>query len=277
MTPKKEAKTKILIAIFLLGVILLLYPTFGSLINKIRQLTVIKGYEETIQVLDDTTQEEMYEAAVRYNKQIFALQKADTRYTLAEEYEQVLKLNDSSILGYIEVPKANIKLPIYHGVAENTLQQGVGHVRESSLPVGTENQNSLLLGHSGLPTSKIFTNLDKIQADDEIIITVLGRKLYYKVFETEIIEPEDVINRLKVEEGRDLITLVTCTPYGVNTHRLIIHAERTEAPKPAEAEEAPDKIKTSGLAALFSSLVAMIWADRCYIVEFRKLQRGKEK
>ena len=230
----KKYRKKISIIIFLIGISLLLYPTVGSIINKYRQLQTIDRYAESIHIIDSEKQEKMYEEAVSYNEKVYTKQKNDTRYDLADEYEKVLKVDSSGIMGYIEIPKANIKLPIYHGVDDSTLQMGVGHVRESSLPIGTDNQNSLLMGHSGLPTSKIFTNLEKLKVEDYFIITVLGRKIYYKIYDIEVIEPDVLIEEMPIIEGRDLVTLVTCTPYGVNSHRLIIHAERCEEIIPEE-------------------------------------------
>lgn len=224
----KKYRKRISLIIFLIGISLLLYPTIGNVINKYRQLKTIDKYAETIHITSNETKDKMYEEAVAYNEKVYTKQTNDTRYDLADEYENVLNLDGTGVMGYIEVPKANIKLPIYHGVADTVLQMGVGHVRESSLPVGTDNQNSLLLGHSGLPTSKIFTNLEKLEVGDYFIITVMNHKLYYKIYETEVIKPDELIDRLPVQEGRDLVTLVTCTPYGVNSHRLVLHAERCE-------------------------------------------------
>ena len=224
----KKAKKRILVAVFILGALFLLYPMVGSLINAINQLQVVNKYEDTVNLIDTSEADRMFEEAVKYNENVYRLQKADTRYTLAEDYEKVLMADSSGVMGYIEVPGANIKLPIYHGVEEKVLQQGVGHVRESSLPIGTINQNSMLLGHSGVPNSKLFTELDRTKIGDLIKITVLRHELYYRIYDTKVVEPDDLVEELKVEEGRDLITLVTCVPYSVNSHRLVIHAERYE-------------------------------------------------
>ena len=249
----KKYRKKISIIIFLIGISLLLYPTVGSIINKIRQLQTIDRYAESIHIIDTTEQEKMYEDAVSYNEKVYIKQKEDTRYDLGEEYKNVLKVDSSGVMGYIEIPKAKIKLPIYHGVDDSILQLGVGHVRESSLPIGTNNQNSLLMGHSGLPTSKIFTNLEKLKIDDYFIITVLGRKLYYKIYDIEVIEPEILIEKMPIIEDRDLVTLVTCTPYGVNSHRLVLHAERCEEIIPEET------IITSNLLIIIVlSLIALL-------------------
>ena len=224
----KKYKKTISIIIFFIGISLLLYPTIGNIINSYRQQKVLNSYVEKINTLDSSYYDEMYEKAASYNEKVFLKQKANSRYDLKDEYDNVLRINDTNVMGYIEIPKANIKLPIYHGVSDSVLQKGVGHVRESSLPIGTENQNSLLMGHTGLPTSKIFTNLGKLEIGDYFIITVLNNKLYYKIYDIEVITPDELIDRLPVQEGRDLVTLVTCTPYGVNSHRLVLHAERCE-------------------------------------------------
>ena len=224
----KKYKSLILKIVFLIGISLLLYPIVGNIINKYKQLKVIDKYAETIHYIEKEDSLEMYNEAISYNEKLYKLQKEDTRYTLGEEYKKILKFDNTSVMGYINIPKVNIKLPIYHGVDDSVLQIGVGHVRESSFPVGTNNQNSLLMGHTGLPTSKIFTNLEKLKIDDYFKISILDHTLYYKIYKIETIEPKELIDRLYIEEGRDLVTLVTCTPYGVNSHRLVIQAERTE-------------------------------------------------
>ena len=214
--------------IFLIGISLLLYPIIGMIINGYLQIKSVDKYVETVNVVDKEKYQKLYDEAISYNKKVYLRQQENKRYNLDDEYEDVLKLDNTSIMGYIEIPKINIKLPIYHGVNDNTLQSGIGHVKESSLPIGTNNQNSMLMGHSGLPISKMFTNLEKLKKNDYIKITVLKKDLYYKIYKTEVIKPEELIDRLPIEEGKDLIKLVTCTPYGVNSHRLVIYAERVD-------------------------------------------------
>ena len=176
------------------------------------------------------------------------------------------------VMGYIDIPKVNIKLPIYHGVDDSVLQNGVGHVRESSLPIGTNNQNSLLMGHTGLPTSKIFTNLEKVKIGDYFKIIILDNILYYKVYNIEVIEPENLIDKLYIEEGRDLVTLVTCTPYGVNSHRLVIQAERTEEP-PLE----PTIITKNNIGLYFGIIVIFIVSLILLYLLIRKIKNRKNK
>ena len=134
---------------------------------------------------------------------------------------------DSGVMGYLEIEKIKLKLPIYHGVSEEALEDGVGHLEGTSLPVGGETTHAVLFGHRGLPSAKLFTDLDQLEAGDTFQITVLDRVLVYEVTQTEVVLPEE-LNDLAVEPGKDQVTLVTCTPYGVNSHRLLIHGERVQ-------------------------------------------------
>ena len=238
-----EKKKIIMISIFAIGISLLLYPRIGNIITSYNQKKSIKQYINTVEVLDEKNNQELYEQAIKYNEKIYEYKKSKKRYNLDEEYKHTLQLNETGIIGYIQIPKVNIELPIYHSVEEKVLQKGVGHVKESSLPVGSPNQNSVLMGHSGLPISRIFTNLEKLKVDDYIIINILNKTIYYRIIKTEVIEPSEVIDRLAIEEGKDLITLVTCTPYGINSHRFIIRAERTEEVPPDLIEKTKEQTK----------------------------------
>ena len=270
-----QKKKIILIAIFMIGISFLLYPRIGNIITSYNQRKSIKKYAETVVAIDKEKNKELYEEAVNYNKKIYEYKKAKRRYNFEDEYVNILKLNDSNILGYIEIPKAKISLTIYHGVKDNVLQKGVGHVRESSLPIGTVNQNSMLMGHSGLPVSKIFTNLEKLKKGDYIKITVLDRKLYYRITETEIIDPDDVIDRLKIEEGKDLITLVTCTPYGVNSHRLIIHAEREKDAPAEQIDQMIEEETPSDIAMIILVSVSTIGLITLIIIIYKYIKKKK--
>ena len=268
----KKYKSLILKIIFLIGTSLLLYPTIGSIINRYKQLKVIDKYAETIHIIDKEDSLDLYNEAISYNEKLFYLQKEDKRYDLGEEYKNVLKFDSTMVMGYIDIPKVNIKLPIYHGVEDSVLQNGVGHVRESSLPIGTNNQNSLLMGHTGLPTSKIFTNLEKVKIGDYFKIIILDNDLYYKVYNIEVIEPENLIDKLYIEEGRDLVILVTCTPYGVNSHRLVIQAERTEEP-PLE----PTIITKNNIGFYIGIIVIFIILLILLYLLIRKIKNRKNK
>ena len=236
-----KKKKIIIIFLFLVGISLLLYPRIGNIITSYKQNKIIEKYEENVNTNNEEKKEKLYQQAVEYNNKIYQYRNIKKRYDIENEYKNILKVDSNDVIGYIKIPKVKIKLPIYHGVDDNVLQLGVGHVRESSLPIGTTNQNSLLMGHSGLPISKIFTNLEKLKKDDYIEIIVLDNKLYYKIINMEVVEPREVYDKMKIEEGRDLITLVTCTPYGVNSHRLVITAERTDnMPKDSDLSVNPE-------------------------------------
>ncbi len=144
-----------------------------------------------------------------------------------KSYEELLLAEDSGVMGYLEIEKIKLKLPIYHGVSEEALEDGVGHLEGTSLPVGGETTHAVLFGHRGLPSAKLFTDLDQLEAGDTFQITVMDRVLVYEVTQTEVVLPEE-LNDLAVEPGKDQVTLVTCTPYGVNSHRLLIHGERVQ-------------------------------------------------
>ena len=221
----KKYNKKIMILIFFIGIFCLMYPKIGNIINNEKQKKVLYNYKNTINIINKDKLNNIYEEAVIYNEKIYNLQKEDKKYNLDIIYENMLKVDDNAIIGYINIPKLNRKIPIYHGVSDSVLQNGVGHVKETSLPIGTNNQNSMLLGHSGLATNEIFTDLEKIENDDIFIISVLDKLFYYKVIDIEIITPDKLKDKIYVEDGLTLVTLVTCTPYAINTHRLVVKAE----------------------------------------------------
>ena len=148
-------------------------------------------------------------------------------YALPENYKEVLNVSDDGVMGYVEIPKISVYLPIYHGTSDEVLEKGVGHIQNTSVPIGGNSTHSILTGHTGLPNAELFTRLDELGIDDIFYIHVLGDVLTYKVFETKVILP-DKIDELRILNGKDYVTLVTCTPYGVNSHRLLVKAERVE-------------------------------------------------
>ena len=185
--------------------------------------------------LDDKQYEHMWDDAYEYNEQ---LKSKSNRWIMTdeerEEYESLLDVSDNGILGYIEIPKIKVSLPIYHGTDEGILQIAVGHIEGSSLPVGGPGTHAVLSGHRGLPSAKLFTNLDELVVGDEFLIRVLDETLTYEVDQIRIVEPDD-LSDLEIEEDKDLCTLVTCTPYGINTHRLLVRGHRVETKASASA------------------------------------------
>ena len=227
---KKSSKvTSILLILILLGGLgLLIYPTFSDYWNSFHQSRAIAGYAEAVADIDESEYEAMWQQAVDYNA---ALAKKGNRWTLTpeetKEYESILDVSGTGIIGYIEIPSIKVELPIYHGTDEAVLQIAIGHIEGSSFPVGGESTHCVLSGHRGLPSAKLFTNLDKLTEGDYFEIRVLNEKLTYEVDQILIVEPSDV-SALGIEPGKDYCTLVTCTPYGVNTHRMLVRGHRIE-------------------------------------------------
>lgn len=225
---KQRFSTVILIVLFCVGLSLLLYPTVSDYWNSFHQTKAITDYVENVSALDEETCERLRTAASAYNEKLFQTNHA---LSLTEEevpeYEALLNVFGDGIMGYIEIPAINCSLPIYHGTEESVLQIAVGHIEGSSLPVGGESTHCVLSGHRGLPSAKLFTNLDKLVEGDTFMIRVLDETLTYEVDQILIVEPYET-EALAIEEGQDYCTLVTCTPYGINTQRLLVRGHRVE-------------------------------------------------
>lgn len=226
--------TVILILVFLVGLSLLLYPTVSDYWNSLHQSRAITGYAEQVAKIDNTDYESLLSAARAYNESLVG--KAD-RFHLTgeetEEYNSLLRVDGTEVIGYVEISKIDCYLPIYHGTSSGVLQTGVGHLEGSSLPVGGESTHSVISGHRGLPSAKLFTDLDKLEEGDTFTLTVLDETLTYEVDQIRIVEPTD-FSALAIEEGEDYCTLMTCTPYGINTHRLLVRGHRVDTPESAE-------------------------------------------
>lgn len=225
---KGSFSTIILILMFLVGLSLLLYPTVSDYWNSLHQSRAIAEYAEEVANLDDDTYEKLWADAQSYNRTL--LSKAD-RYKMTDEeraeYESLLNVSGNGIIGYIEIPSIDCSLPIYHGTDEAVLQIAVGHIEGTSLPVGGESTHCVLSGHRGLPSAKLFTDLNKLVEGDIFMMRVLDETLTYEVDQILIVEPDE-IDALAIEEGKDYCTLVTCTPYGINTHRLLVRGRRID-------------------------------------------------
>lgn len=234
---KKKASKKnritaiLLVAVLLAGLSLLLYPLVSNYWNSIHQSQAIAAYMDDVSELDDTTYDALWEEAQGYNA---SLLENENRFFPDEEeqqqYEQLLRISDdgiNGIIGYIEIPSIDVTLPIYHGTSEEILQVAIGHIEGSSLPVGGLSTHCVISGHRGLPSSRLFTDIDRLSEGDIFTLLVLDEALTYEVDQIRIVEPDD-ISLLEIKEGEDLCTLVTCTPYGVNSHRLLVRGHRVE-------------------------------------------------
>ena len=220
--------TVFLVLLLLAGVSLLLYPSLSDYWNSMHQTRAIASYAETVSQLDTAQYDEMWKAAQDYNR---SLAQRETAFALTDEqkaaYESLLDVSGLGVMGYIDIPGIDCSLPIYHGTEESVLQVAVGHLEWSSLPVGGEGTHCVLSGHRGLPSAKLFTNLDKLAVGDTFLLRVLDEVLTYEVDQILIVEPEQV-DALGIVPGEDYCTLVTCTPYGINTHRLLVRGHRVE-------------------------------------------------
>ena len=223
---KKHVTTILLVVILFLGIAILLYPTLSDYYNSFHQSRAIATYIEQIAVTEDYTEE--WEKAEAYNA---LLPEKPNRFMLTEEeyeeYDSLLNAGGSGIMGYIEVPKIDCTLPLYHGVDDAVLQIAVGHIEGTSLPTGGIGTHAVFSGHRGLPSAKLFTDLDKVEEGDLFVIRVLDRIMTYEVDRILIVLPDD-LSGLEIDPEEDYCTLVTCTPYAVNTHRLLVRGHRTE-------------------------------------------------
>lgn len=220
--------TTILVAMLLVGLLLLLYPGVSNYWNSLHSTQAIATYAENVANLNAELYDRLWQDATNYNKSLAA---RPGNYFLTEaqqqQYNDLLNISGIGIMGYIEIPSIEVSLPIYHGIEESVLQVAVGHIEWSSLPVGGAGTHCVMSGHRGLPSAKLFTNLDKLVEGDIFMLRVLDEVLTYEVDQILIVEPKEV-DSLQIIDGQDLCTLVTCTPYGINSHRLLVRGHRIE-------------------------------------------------
>ena len=232
---KNRITTIILVFIFLAGFCLLLYPKFSNYWNSLHQTRAVNHYIEAVKSLDEEKCAELFSVADEYNRllneraNVFSLPDS-----LKTRYSEMLNISGDGVMGYIDIPSINVSLPVYHGTSHAVLQKAVGHLDWTSLPAGGESTHCVLSGHRGLPSSKLFTDLDRLAVGDLFCLNVLNQTLYYRVDKVLIVDPSDV-SSLVVHPGKDYCTLVTCTPYGVNTHRLLVIGERAAFEGEAES------------------------------------------
>ena len=224
---RKNLSTIILILIFLVGLSVMLYPSVSDAVNRKHQSSAVASYAEEVEQLSDADYQTYFDAADAYNRQLNTTPNAFYKPDLVSGYAQTLDISGTGIMGYITIPKISVELPIYHGTDEGVLQVAAGHLEGSSLPVGGAGTHAVISAHRGLPSAKLFTNLDELEVGDRFTITVLNRVLTYEVDQISIVLPTE-IDQLLPTEGMDYVTLMTCTPYGINTHRLLVRGKRVE-------------------------------------------------
>ena len=253
------------ILIIICGILLASYPWISNYVNERAADGEINVYEENVQNMDEEKLKEYLLDAQEYNAALL-----DTRIALIDPfdaefnklykdtpYSNLLNYDSQGIMGFLEIPAIKVKLPIYHGTSPAVLQKGVGHLEGSSLPVGGESTHSILTGHTGLNKAKLFTDLTSVQKGDMFFVSVLGRKMAYVVDDINVVLPDDT-SRLQVVEGKDYVTLITCTPYGVNDHRLLVRGVRTEyTAEEYEGEQKKDSTKDSLWISAYTKALAI--------------------
>ena len=275
---RKHISTIILCITFITGLSLLLYPTVSNYWNARHQTQAVVDYTERIEKMDDS--DKLYEIgrAVDYNS---LLVDNGRRFSPGKEekefYNSVLSVDDNGMMGYITIPELCLKLAIYHGVDESILQVGIGHIEGSSLPVGGESTHCVLSGHRGLPSAKLFTDIDKLELGDVFMLHVYDEVLTYEVDQILIVEPEDY-SALAIEEGKDYCTLVTCTPYGINTHRLLVRGHRIENKVIDGTRVTSDAIKVNKylVIACVSLLLLVVYCLAVLIIKLYKKKRYED-
>ena len=231
---KNNRSTILLILILLIGLSLMLYPSFADWWNSFHSSRAIASYVEQVANIDDAQYEELWDAAWDYNQ---SLLHRPNDFLLSDEqqeiYKSLLDFGGNGIMGYIEIPMIDVMLPIYHGTKESVLQIAVGHLDWTSLPVGGAGSHCVVSGHRGLPSARLFTDLDKLKVGDVFMLHVLNEILTYEIDQILIVEPQDT-DPLLIEPGKDLCTMITCTPYGINSHRMLVRGHRIESQEEAK-------------------------------------------
>ena len=276
---KKNKSTIILILVFFVGLSVMLYPTLSDYVNQRHQSRAVATYAADVDKLTNADYSAYFDAADAFNAQIAADPDALYHPDRFASYESTLDVTGTGIMGYITtIEKIGVELPIYHGTSDGVLQVAAGHLEGTSLPVGGESTHAVISAHRGLPSAKLFTNLDQLEVGDTFTITVLDRVLTYEVDQISIVLPTETDN-LKVTEGKDYVTLMTCTPYGINSHRLLVRGRRIETPdklKHIRVTSEATKIEpiiTAPIIALPLLLALLIWL--LFSTRKRKSSRGE--
>ena len=221
-----------LVLMLFIGVCALLYPSVSQYWNSKTQTRAVENYQEILNSLKAEDYEVFFEEADRYNADLRQLKRPLLEYRQLKGYYDILNINGNGIMGYISIQKLGVEIPLYHGVSAEVLNIACGHLEGSSLPVGGDSTHSVLSAHRGLPHARLFTDLDKMEVGDTFQLTILDRTLTYQVDQIKIVRPDE-IDDVQIIEGRDLCTLLTCTPYGINSHRLLVRGTRIENAIPA--------------------------------------------
>lgn len=272
---KKRLTTILAVLVFITGLSLLLYPTVSNYFNSLHQSKVVSHYSDALEKMDEAQKQAAIDAAVQYNA---LLVSNDARFTPSEEetrlYNSLLNPDGTGMMGYITIPEIRCKLAIYHSVDDSVLQVGVGHLEGSTLPVGGSSTHCVISGHRGLPSARLFTDIDRLEKGDLFYLHVYGKVLAYEVDKISVVEPEDY-GPLEIEEGKDLCTLLTCTPYGINTQRLMVRGHRVVDSLYDESNITSDAARVDTLVV--ASCVGVVLLLVGFIVSKIWRLRGREK
>lgn len=264
--------------IFIIGFLICLYPLVSNIIEGYYQKDAVATYNKAVDSTGNLVLEESYKKGEEYNtvlcnqKSAITIKGGNSSILSDESYESILNMGNG-VMGSMEIPKINVNLPIYHGTSDEVLSVGVGHVLGSSLPTGGINTRSVLSGHRGLPNAKLFTRLDEIVEGDLVFMRILGETLAYRVSDILIVEPEDV-DSVGIVEGKDLLSLVTCTPYGLNTHRLIVTGERVPFD---EIEYKNIKSKRISYREILFASIPLVFGGVVIIIRIKGKKKNKKK
>lgn len=244
MRKKKKGilSTVFLVAMLLVGLSVMLYPTFSNWWNSKTQSRAIAAYDDVVRNLDPVTYDKIFNKASDYNRRLLAQPAPFADYKDVSGYDDALNISGTGIMGYITIPLINVELPIYHGTGEEVLNIAAGHLEGSSLPIGGKNTHAVISAHRGLPSARLFTDLDQLVVGDQFTITVLDRVMTYEVEEILTVEPQR-LDALAIIPNGDYVTLMTCTPYGINTHRMLIRSKRTETFEEKDVKIFADMVK----------------------------------
>ncbi len=274
---KGKLTTALIVLVFIAGLGLLLYPTVSHVWNSMHQSRAVANYDRETSTASAEEKERVLEEARAYNRALL-----ENRHRFPEDpegdeaYRGLLRLGRSSTMGYIDIPKIGVKLPLYHGTGNAVLQVGVGHIAGSSLPVGGESTHAAFSGHTGLPSARLMTDMDQLEAGDLFMLHILGDRLVYQVDQRVIVEPNDM-SPLDIVPGEDYASLVTCTPYGINSHRLVVRGVRVFPEEAVDGVLIPEAVYMgSGRSAALLGAPVFALLLALYAVLFGRRKRGRQ-
>lgn len=272
MRKKSKVLNIIITVIFVTGLIILLYPSVSNYINSKNASKVIDSYRETVDNSDPAGLEKAFEEAQAYNKELAGKPEAFFKPEIINGYNNTLDVTGTGIMGYVEIDKIDVELPIYHGVEKEVLQVGAGHLPGTSLPVGGDSTHAVLSGHRGLPSSKLFSDLDKMEVGDTFCIIIHDKVLTYQVDQIKIVLPTET-DDLRIVKGKDYCTLLTCTPYGVNSHRLLVRGKRVDTPEAIDIRVINEAVKVDPVIVASVILVPLLVIAYLIMFMFDKKRR----